>query len=86
MAETGCQDRARDGFQHLQAAAHELIQAARALLDVAEDLVDDPATLGTLVGAVDALRDAARRRPADDGDDRAEPGGGETTIERITVA
>jgi hypothetical protein len=86
--DTNRQDRAREGLQHLQAAARELIQAARALLDVAEDLIDDPAALGTLAGALVALSDAARHRAADppeddDADAGTEP---ETTIERITVA
>lgn len=35
-------ERAREGLEHLQAAARELIAAARAALDVAEDIVDDP--------------------------------------------
>jgi hypothetical protein len=87
--DTNCPDRARDGLQHLQSAARELIHAARALLDVAEDLVEDPAAIATLAGALGALGDAARRggtaAPADDGDGEAgaEPG---TKIERITVA
>jgi hypothetical protein len=33
--------RVADGFDHLQAAALEMIQAARAFLDVAEDLLSD---------------------------------------------
>jgi hypothetical protein len=60
--EPSCQDRARDGLQHLQAAARELIQAARTLLDVAEDVVDDPAAVATLVGALGALGDVVRHR------------------------
>ena len=85
--DTTCPDRARDGLQHLQAAARELILAARALLDVVEDLVDDPAALATLVGAVGSLGDIARRAPTppdgNAGDDGAESG---TVIQRITVA
>jgi hypothetical protein len=55
---------------------------------VVEDLVDDPAALATLVGAVGSLGDIARRRatmPPDGnpGDDGAESG---TVIQRITVA
>jgi hypothetical protein len=92
-----CPDRAREGLQHLQAAARELILAARALLDVAEDLIDDPAALATLVGAMGSLGDGARRRAARHADgDGADAGqrsgsgqganGSGTTIERITVA
>jgi hypothetical protein len=80
-------DRARDGIQHLQTAARELIHAARALLDVAEDVIDDPAAIATLVGALGAVGDAARRRAdtpsEDDGGAGGEPG---APIERITVA
>jgi hypothetical protein len=86
-AETNRTDRARDGIQHLQAAARELIHAARALLDVAEDVIDDPAAIATLVGALSALGHAARDRatvpPDDDGEAWDGPG---ATVERITVA
>jgi hypothetical protein len=90
-------DRAREGIQHLQAAARELIHAARALLDVAEDVIDDPAAIATLMSALGAMGDAARRRAtaaattaatsAADGDAEGEVGAvPEPTIERITVA
>jgi hypothetical protein len=86
-AEDNRTDRARDGIQHLQGAARELIKAARALLDVAEDVVDDPAAIDTLIGALGALGDAARGRittpPEDDGDAGGDPG---APVERITVA
>jgi hypothetical protein len=55
-------DRAREGLEHLQSAARELIHAARAVLDVAEDLVDDPGTVESLVGAVSGLGDLVRSR------------------------
>jgi hypothetical protein len=93
--DANCPDRARDGIQHLQAAAREMIHAARALLDVAEDLIDDPAAVATLVGALGAIGDAARRRATtpsaaeDDGEHGDRDGTGavpEPTIERITVA
>ncbi len=55
-------DRAADGLQHLQAAAREAIAAARAFLDVAEELVADPAAASAIVDAVgSAVRSAARR-------------------------
>ena len=93
--DANCPDRARDGIQHLQAAVREMIHAARALLDVAEDLIDDPAAVATLVGALGAIGDAARRRATtpsaaeDDGEHGDGDGIGavpEPTIERITVA
>lgn len=48
-------DRAREGIEHLQSAARELIAAARAALDVAEDLVDDPDTVASLAGMADTV-------------------------------
>jgi hypothetical protein len=97
--DANCPDRAREGIQHLQAAARELIHAARALLDVAEDVIDDPAAIATLAGALGAMGDAARRRAsgamadmaaADQDAERGGEGGAgavpEPTIERITVA
>jgi hypothetical protein len=60
-------DRMAEGVEHLQTAALELIAAARAFLDVAEDLVTDPdrvsGTLATVATMVDgAGRTSARRR------------------------
>ena len=42
-------ENASDGFEHLQAAAFELIAAARAFLDVAESVVREPAVAATIV-------------------------------------
>jgi hypothetical protein len=36
------ESRAGEALEHLQAAARELIAAARTFLDLAEDVVDDP--------------------------------------------
>ncbi len=58
----GLEDRARDGLDHLQAAAKEMIKAARALLDVAEELVEDPSTVTAVVGALGSLVQAATGR------------------------
>ncbi len=80
------------GVEALQAAAHEMITAARALLDVADELVADPRAAGTVVEAVSSLaRKAARAAPAppgrpgageedDDGDD------GSGGVQRIPVS
>ena len=54
-------ERAREGVEHLQAAARELIAAARAALDVAEDVVNDPDAMVSLAGLVAGLGDMARR-------------------------
>ena len=58
---TGVGRRARQGIEHLQAAARELIAAARAALDVAEEMVNDPDAVASLAGMVAGLGDLARR-------------------------
>jgi hypothetical protein len=88
------QERAREGFEHLQAAARELIQAARAMLDVAEDLVNDPEAVASVAGTVGALGDLVRQRrpaaskPPSDGDNDGDHGdhGDDSPVERITVS
>jgi hypothetical protein len=60
--EAGPQDRAREGLEHLQAAARELIEAARAMLDVAEDVVNDPEAVASAVAGLGALGDLVRSR------------------------
>ena len=80
------EERLRETTQHLQAAAKELIAAARAVLDVAEDLVDDP---GPWVAAVASLADLGRsvisgHVPADgQNDDPVRPG---PRVEHIRVS
>lgn len=56
-------ERARDVFEHLQAAALEMIAAARAALDVAEELVKDPPSAS---GALGGMAEAGRRGPRPD--------------------
>ena len=58
---TVTQARAREGLEHLQAAARELIEAARAALDVAEEVVNDPESLASLAGTLATVGDVARR-------------------------
>jgi hypothetical protein len=94
----GTQARAREGIEHLQAAARELIEAARAALDVAEEVVNDPDALTTLASTFATVGDVARRftgtggwptaasganaSPADEGG----PGGDDgPRVQRITV-
>ena len=45
-------DAARAGFEHLQAAAQEMIAAARSMLDAVEELLEDPRTAASLTTAV----------------------------------
>ena len=50
-----------DGLAPLQAAAHQLIDAARAFLDAAESVIDDPDAVAQVVQVVsDTAKDAAR--------------------------
>jgi hypothetical protein len=68
-------DKVQQGLEHLQAAAREMIQATRSLLDAAEELVEDPKAVQGLIGTLGTLAQAAAARlrstaPAgDDGDD-----------------
>lgn len=49
--------RTAEGLEHLQAAANELLAAARSFLDVAEDVIADPDRFGVVAaGAVDMLK------------------------------
>lgn len=59
-------DRTRDGLDHLQAAALEAIAAARAFLDVAEELVREPGAVADALRAV-AGAAAASARAAETG-------------------
>ncbi|MEO7556032.1 MAG: hypothetical protein ABIV94_05450 [Acidimicrobiales bacterium] len=88
----GAGDHARDGLSHLQNAAKEVIAAARALLDAAEDLVEDPAAMGQLGDALTTIaklastaiggvpRPGSRPEPHDDSDT------GESRVQRIRVS
>lgn len=79
-------DKVQQGLEHLQAAAREMIQATRSLLDAAEELVDDPKAVQGLVGTFATVAQAAAARfrstppDADDGDDD------EGHVQRIKVS
>lgn len=49
----------QEGFEHLQAAAREVIHATRSLLDAAESLLDDPTSVQDLVGSIAHVVQAA---------------------------
>ena len=86
----GASARARQGVEHLQTAARELIEAARAALDVAEEVVNDPETLASLAGSLATMGDVARRVTAAPaaGRHRRAPGrpGRATTVRVPTTA
>jgi hypothetical protein len=78
-------DKVREGIEHLQAAAREVIEATRSLLDAAEELLDDPRALQEIVTSVTSLAQAAaaRLRPSgasNVGDD------GDSQVQRIKVS
>lgn len=91
QAPTDGHDRAREGVEHLQAAARELIAAARAALDVVEEWVEEPESVASMAGVLAAMGDAARRlagtgappRAADA--DSAPPPADRPRVERIRV-
>lgn len=53
--------RVQQGIDHLQRAAREMIAATRALLDVAEELVEDPHAAGDVGRFVASLAGQAQR-------------------------
>lgn len=70
------EERAYEAIGHLQTAAVEMIAAARAALDVFEDLVRDPSIIGDVVAA--ARASTAPHAPA-------EPSDGPNRVTRINV-
>jgi hypothetical protein len=74
-------ERAKQGVEHLQAAAIEVIAALRAVLDVAEDVVRDPAAAAALASS---LIDTAR--PAPSHPDPEAAGTAEPRVTRIRVS
>lgn len=84
------EDRAREGVEHLQTAAIEVIAAVRAFLDVAEAVVRDPSAVAT---AATTLVDVARQAtspagPAGGHADTTGPAGSpdEPRVTRIRVS
>jgi hypothetical protein len=71
------EERAAEGLEHLQTAALEVIAAARAFLDVAEDVVREPGVAATIVSAAAGVgravfgggehRTSRAETPADEG-------------------
>ena len=77
------EQRAREGVEHLQAAALEVIAAVRAFLDVAEDVVRDPAQV---TGLVQDLADAGRMAARQGSDGGADDGDADSGVTRIRVS
>jgi hypothetical protein len=75
-------ERARQGVEHLQAAAIEMIAACRAFLDIAEDVVRDPSALTAFASSVVETAKAAAPRP----DAGADASPAEPRVTRIRVS
>lgn len=75
--------RVQAGLEHLQRAAREVIAASRALLDVAEDLVEDPRGAAGIVELLGSVVDR-RNRGAAPGD--AADGEDDPPVQRIPVS
>jgi hypothetical protein len=56
--------RIQAGLEHLQRAAREMIAASRALLDVAEELVEDPKAASGIIDLLGAVAGRAGQGPA----------------------
>lgn len=80
------EDLARAGLEHLQAAAKEVIQATRSLLDAAEELVEDPAAVQSLVGTITAVAQAAAGRLRGHGDGEGGDDEDDGRVQRIRVS
>ena len=78
------------GLDHLQRAAHEVIAASRALLDVVEDLVDDPHAASTLADMFSSVTALAGRIGRGGGSgsaaDSADEGDDDPPVQRIPVS
>lgn len=75
------------GAEALQAAAQEAIDATRALLDVAEALVNDPDTARRIGSLVDAARTTiTRAATASDRTERDDDGPDDGGVQRIPLS
>ncbi len=76
--------RLQAGLEHLQRAAREMIAASRALLDVAEELVEDPSAASGILDLLGSVAGRAGRvapsDPASDDPDDDPP------VQRIPVS
>ena len=76
-------ERAKQGVEHLQAAAIEMIAAFRAFLDVAEEVVRDP---GAVTAFAASLMETAAKATAPTPTDPAGDPAAEPRVTRIRVS
>lgn len=81
-------DTAAKGIEALQRAAQEAIAAARAMLDVADELVRDPNAAGAVLGALTSVARAAARMSPGRHDERGDEDDddGDGGVQRIPVS
>ena len=72
-------ERAKQGVEHLQAAAIEVISAFRAFLDVAEDVLRDPSAVTAFASSIVESAKAAATAPVP-----SEPAGDSASEPRVT--
>lgn len=77
-------ERAAQGVEHLQTAAREMIEAARAFLDVIEDFVSDPNRMASVAEAVGSVAKGAARSMGADHEDRDDDPG--DSVQHIRVS
>ena len=80
----GQDPRLQAGLEHLQRAAREMIAASRALLDVAEELVEDPKAASGIIDLLGSVAPRRGARPARDHD--GDEGDEEPPVQRIPVS
>ena len=91
MSDERSEDLVREGMEHVHAAAHEMIRAARSLLDAAEELLDDPTAVQALGATLASLASAAATRLRPPGEPASGPpgeghAGDDARIQRIRVS
>jgi hypothetical protein len=79
------EERARQGMEHLQAAAIEVISAVRAFLDIAEDVVRDPGAAATMAASLLEARPVPTGR-TDGGDAPSQTAPDSPRVTRIRVS
>lgn len=81
-------DPAREGLEHLSSAAHEMIAAARSMLDAVEELLDDPraaVSIAAAVGTISRLVEGAVASVGDMVSGHGSPEDDEPRVQRIKV-
>jgi hypothetical protein len=76
-------EHATEAVEHLQRAAVEVIKATRAFLELAEDVLGDPAPLLDLLGGLAAKGRAAAGSASAERSERDDPNGG---VQHIRVS